>query len=83
MAKIDLADEVAQRLRTEAAAAGQPLDAFVSELLDAAAFDLDDSADVEAFLRTGEAIPAQNVVDWLEAGGDASGLPFPKPRPVR
>lgn len=82
MAKIDLAEEVARRLQAEAAAAGQPLDDFVSQLLDSVAND-DDAADVEAFLRTGEAIPAEEVVEWLKAGGDASGRPFPAPRKVR
>lgn len=82
MAKIDLADDVAHRLQAEAEAAGQPLDTFVSELLDAVV-NVDDTADVEAFLRTGEAIPAEEVIEWLEAGGDASGRPFPAPRKVQ
>lgn len=84
MAKLELDDALARRLEAQAQAAGQPVERFISDLLDAALWldDSDDAATVEEFERTGVGIPADEVVDWLKAGGDASGLPFPKARTV-
>lgn len=85
MTSIDIDDELAAALRARADAAGEPLDQFVRDLLAdvMAAEGLDDSAQAEDFARNGMAIPGEDVVAWLRAGGEASGQPFPRARKIK
>jgi predicted transcriptional regulator len=90
--KIEIDSALAERVRAAAEAIGVTPDVFVSELiarelLDYGSFDWDADLDpaidrqiAEDAVRTGDLVPAEEVVRWMRSWFTVDELPTPEPR---
>ena len=87
---LDLDPMTDARLRELAAERGQEASTIIAQaislldsVIDVEGPDVDeDLRRLREFERTGEAVPGQEVMAWVESWGTANELPQPKPRKI-